>query len=61
MMDSTMGITNTEFCSHGQHMVKADKITWLELPGRGRRRICDDCKKKVEEVNKQLTDNKKTA
>jgi hypothetical protein len=41
------GITNTEFCSHGQHFVETQQITWIYLPGGGRRRICEGCKKKV--------------
>lgn len=52
--DNTMGITNTEFCSHGQHLVKADQITWIYPKTGGRRRICDACKAKVEAANKAM-------
>lgn len=47
-----MSITTTEHCQHGHHFVKADKITWLYLENGGRRRICEDCKRKIEEVKK---------
>lgn len=54
-----MSITTTEHCQHGHHFVKSDKITWLCLENGGRRRICEDCKRKVEEnkkaAKKQLT------
>lgn len=59
---SQMSITKTEYCMHGQHFVEAEKITWLYPVLCGRRRICEDCKNKVEEsriANKTLTINNK--
>ena len=52
-MDNTMGITNTEYCSHGSHFVKAEQITWI-FTKNGRRRICVDCKEKSEQATKAL-------
>jgi len=48
-----MSITATEHCMHGSHFVPKEQITWIYLPGGGRRRICEGCKKKVEEANKK--------
>lgn len=49
-----VSITKTEYCMHSQHFVESEKITWIYLENGGRRRICEDCKLKVEK-------NKKTA
>ena len=56
-MDNTYGITNTAHCAHGQHMVKAEQITWI-ITKNGRRRICEECKTKIEAANKQLRKGK---
>lgn len=49
-----MSITKTEHCMHGQHFVEIEKITWFYPATGGRRRICEDCKAKVEQKNREL-------
>jgi hypothetical protein len=52
--DRTMGITNTEWCSHGQHYVKSDEITWLKVGKIGKRKLCESCKNTIEDARKEL-------
>jgi hypothetical protein len=52
-MDITYGITNTEYCSHGSHFVKAENITWI-VTKNGRRRICETCKENSQQATRKL-------
>jgi hypothetical protein len=51
-LDISMGITNTEWCSHGQHYAKSENITWIEVGKTGRRKLCFACKAKIDEAKK---------
>jgi hypothetical protein len=36
------------------HFVRPEQITWIYPKTGGRRRICEDCKAKVEKRNKEI-------